>query len=217
MTNFTGRQKKMKLKDFLKTWEGTLAENKFNRLFVLLLMVANLVLGAKIFFTQPVITMQPPTLDTQAWVAEDKASQSYKEAWGMYLATQIGNVTPSTVVLIKDWLGPLLSPAVYDEVISALEVQVVQIKNDRVSMRFEPRTVVYEPDSEKVFVYGYSYTIGVHGHEERTERTYEFRIGITQFLPTVDFIDTYADKPRTKKVLRVIERREEARKEREDD
>jgi len=179
--------------------------------------MANLVLGARIFFTQPIITMQPPTLNTQAWVTEDKASQSYKEAWGMYLAAQIGNVTPSTVALIKDWLGPLLSPAIYEEVISALEVQVVQIKNDRVSMRFEPRTVVYEPNSEKVFVYGYSYTTGVHGYEERTERTYEFRIDITQFLPTVDFIDTYADKPRTKKVLRVIERREEARKEREDD
>lgn len=206
----------MRLPDFLKTWEGTQVENKWNRIFIAGLIVANIGLGAKALFTTPVVTMQPPTLDSVAWVARDQASQSYQESWGLYLATQIGNVTPGTVPFVKEWLGPLLAPSVYNSVMSAIEVQSTQIQNDRVSMRFEPRAVAYEPNTQKTFVYGYSYIIGVNGNEQRTERTYEFKVGIARYLPTVDFIDTYADKPRTERVLRMIERREEMRKEREE-
>lgn len=206
----------MNLPNFLKTWEGTQVENKWNRIFIAGLIVANIGLGAKQLFTTPVVTMQPPTLDTAAWVARDQASQSYQEAWGLYLATQIGNVTPGTVSLIKEWLGPLLSPSAYDAVISALEVQATQIKNDRVSMRFEPRAVVYEPDSGKTFAYGYSFIIGVNGNEDRVERTYEFKVRVERYLPILEFIDTYAEKPRTAKVLQMMERREEMRKEREE-
>lgn len=205
----------MKLSEYIKTWEGVQLENKFSRLIILALVAANIALGIKVLYTYPIVTMQPPTLESEAWVARDQASRSYKEAWGLYLATQLGNVTPGTVELVKQWLGPVLSPNVYDEVISALEVQAIQIKTDRVSMRFEPRIVSYEPKSEKVFVYGFSYTIGVNGNENRTDRTYEFAINISKYLPTIEYIETYADKPRTEKVLRLVERREQARISRE--
>jgi hypothetical protein len=76
-------------------------------------------------------------------------------------AQLLGNVTPGTVDFVKERLTPLLSPSIYQDVIDAIEIQAQQIKNDRVTMRFEPRFVEYEPKSDKVFVYGYSYVKGL--------------------------------------------------------
>lgn len=206
----------MELAKFLKTWEGTQAENKWGRLLIAGLIVVNGILGAKLLFTTPVVTMQPPTLDSEAWVAREQSSQSYQEAWALYLAVQLGNVTPGSVPLLKEWLGPLLAPDVYADVISAIEVQAIQIQNDRVSMRFEPRAVAHEPSTGKTFVYGHSYVIGINGNEQRSERTYEFVVNISRYLPTLTYIDTYGDKPRTERVLRMVERREEMRNKREE-
>ncbi|EFP0184027.1 hypothetical protein HLX14_004556 [Escherichia coli] len=100
----------------------------------------------------------------------------------------------------------------YQDVIDAIEMQSRQIKNDRVSIRFEPRTVEYELNSDKVFVYGYSYTKGASSTEERSERTYEFIIKISNYAPLLDFIDTYIGKPRTEKVLEQMKRKEESRR-----
>lgn len=204
----------MNLKDFLKTWEGTQAENKWGRLFMAGLIVIVLALSMKLFTKETIVTMQPVTLSEEAWVAKDSASQSYQEAWGLFLAQLTGNVTPGTVEFIRERIGPLLAPAIYQDVINAIEVQAQQIRNDRVSMRFEPRFVEHEDDSGKVFVYGYSFLKGSSGEEIRTERTYEYIITVSNYLPVVEFIDTYRDKPRTKKVLEQIERREQSRRRR---
>ena len=66
----------------------------------------------------------------------------------------------------------MLSPEIYQDVIDAIEIQSKQIKEDRVTMRFEPRFVEYEEKSDKVFAYGYSYVKGASSQqEERGERT----------------------------------------------
>lgn len=205
----------MNLKDFLKTWEGTQAENKWNRMFVGGLLVAVLALSFKLFTKETIVTIQPATLNDDAWVTKNNASQTYKEAWGVFLAQLTGNVTPGTVSFLKDRLGPLLSPAIYGDVIEALEVQAKQIQNDRVSMRFEPRFVEYEEKSGKVFVTGHSFVKGASGEETRAERTYEYIIAISNYLPVVEFIDTYAGRPRTEKVLEQMRRKEESRRHRE--
>jgi len=84
-----------------------------------------------------------------------------------------------------------------------------------VSIRFEPRFVEYEPKSEKVFVYGYSFTKGMSNESEvRTDRTYEFEIAISNYIPVIDFMDTYEGRPRTEDVLERLQRREERRSER---
>ena len=126
-----------------------------------------------------------------------------------------GNVTPSNVGFIKDRIDRLLSPAIYNDVVNVLEMQSQQIRNDRVSIRFEPRFVEYEPKSEKVFVYGYSFTKGMSNESEvRTDRTYEFEIAISNYIPVIDFMDTYEGRPRTEDVLERLQRREERRSER---
>jgi conjugal transfer pilus assembly protein TraE len=205
----------MNLKNYLKSWEGTQNENKWGRMFIAGLIVAVLVLIGMLANKQTIVTIQPFTLHDEAWVTEGDSSQGYKEAWGFALAQLFGNVTPSNVGFIKDRIDRLLSPAIYNDVINVLEMQSQQIRNDRVSIRFEPRFVEYEPKSEKVFVYGYSFTKGMSNESEvRTDRTYEFEIAISNYIPVIDFMDTYEGRPRTEDVLERLQRREERRSER---
>lgn len=206
----------MNLKKYLKTWEGTQTENKWGRVFHGGLIAIVFILVLKVFTKETIVTMQPFTLTEEAWVTKANASQSYKEAWGFAFAQLLGNVTPGTVDFVKERLTPMLAPAIYQEVIDAIEIQALQIKNDRVTMRFEPRFVEYEIKSDKVFVYGYSFVKGASSPEDRNERTYEFVVKISNYAPVLDYIETYNGKPRTKIVLEQLQRKEETRRKHEE-
>lgn len=206
----------MKLSQYLKTWEGMQNENKWGRVVQAALLVIVFVLMIKVFTKETIVTMQPFTLTEEAWVAQKSASRSYKEAWGFAFAQLFGNVTPTTVEFIKDRVRPFLGPRIYQEVIDALEMQARQIKGDRVSMRFEPRVVEYEMNTNKVFVYGYSFTKGTNSAEERVDRTYEFTIQIANYAPLLTHLETYAGRPRTKSMNEKIRRRDEVRQQKDD-
>ncbi|MFC1336962.1 MAG: pilus assembly protein [gamma proteobacterium symbiont of Clathrolucina costata] len=205
----------MKWGDFVKTWEGSLAENKWNRIFNGGLAVAVVLLSYMVFTKEHVVVIQPETLGSEAWITKDQASQSYKESWGLFLAQLTGNITPANVDFLKDRLKPLLSPAIYSDVIDTLETQAQGIKNDRITMRFEPRFVEYETTSDRVFVYGYSFVKGATGDEDRQERTYEYRIRISNYAPMILDINTYEGKPRTERVLEQLQKQEESRRKRD--
>jgi len=189
---------------FLKTWEGALVENKFNRVFNGFLAVSVLLLAYMTFNKDQIVIVKPETLSSEAWITKDKASQSYKEAWGLFFAQLSGNVTPDNVDFIKERFKPLLSPAIYSEVIDALEIQALGIKKDRITIRFEPRFVEYEASSDMVFVYGYSFIKGSSDTVDRQDRTYEYRIKISNYAPMLIDLNTYQGKPKTERVLEQI-------------
>lgn len=201
----------MKFGDFLNTHEGALTENRWNRFANVGLAVAIVLLLYMVNTKDQIVIIQPTALASEAWISKEAASQSYKEAWGLHLAQLTGNVTPANVEFLKERLKPLLSPAIYSEVIDTLEVQAQDIRDDRITMRFEPRAVEYETTTDKVFVYGYSFVKGATGTEERTDRTYEYRIKIESYAPLIVDINTYEGKPRSEQVLAQIQKQEERR------
>lgn len=186
----------MKLDKFLLTREGLLSENRFSRLLLLAMAGVLVAVSFVAVSKEQVVTIQPYTLSDEAWVSKSDASQSYKEAWGLLLATLTGNVTPASLRFVRERLEPLLSPQIYQQVMEAIEVQALYIRNDRISMRFEPREVVYEPNSNIVFVTGDSFLTSASGETIRDRRTYEYRIDIRNYQPVVSYIDTYTGRPR---------------------
>lgn len=80
-------------------------------------------------------------------MTRDDASRSYIEAWGFALSELIGNVTPGNVQFISDRLKPLLDPKIYHKVLEGLEANAQQLKDECITMRFEPRRVIYEKKS----------------------------------------------------------------------
>jgi conjugal transfer pilus assembly protein TraE len=202
--------------EFIKTWEGSLTENKWNRIINVGLAAAVLLLTYMVFTKDQIIVFQPETLGSEAWLTKSNSSESYKESWGLFLALLTGNITPANVDFLKDRLKPLLSPAIYSDVIDTMEMQAQDIKNDRISMRFEPRFVEYEKTTDKVFVYGYSFVKGATGNEARKERTYEYKINISNYAPMIIDLNTYEGKPRTERVIDEIQKKEEARRKRDE-
>lgn len=197
----------MKWKEFLRTWEGVKTENLWLRGFIGALIVIILCLMVLVFRKETVVTVQPFTLTEEAWISSDQSSQSYKEAWGMALSQLIGNVTPATVDFLKERLSPILSARIYQDVIDVLEVQATDIKKDRVTMRFEPRVVIYEQSTNKVFVEGRSFVRGAQAAEKASERTYEFVINVVGYMPQLDHIETYSGRANTKEQLKRTEQR----------
>lgn len=205
----------MKLASFLRTWEGSLAENRWSRIVNILLLIAVILLAVRAFSTETVVTMQPVTLTEEAQLTSNSASASYHEAWAMFLATFLGNTTPDNSSFIRERVGPLLSPKIYNEVMAVIEEQTQHISNDRVSIRFEPRYVLYEKESGHTYVNGSSFIKDATTKETREESTYEFRLKIHRYQPTIEFVNLYPGKPRSEKVLQQMQQREAKIKEKE--
>lgn len=205
----------MNLQKLVSSWEGTQNENRWSRVFIIGLLILCVMLAVKGFTQDRVTVIQPMTLSEEAWVSTNKASTSYKESWGFFLATLLGNASPDTVSFIRERIGPLLSPKIYQEVMLAINEQAESIRRDRVAMRYEPRYVLYEEDADRVYVYGYSYVKDITSKESRSESTYEFQIVIKNYQPEIGHMTVYSGKPRSEKVLTQMQNREKKKADRE--
>lgn len=199
----------MKLGEFLKTWQGTQQENKSQRLILAGLVASNLALVVMAFAQDKTIVMVPPDLSDEVQISRTAANQGYIESWALYLGQLLGNVTPGNADMVRQAMGPLLSSDIYQAAMSVMERQVYEIKENRVEQRFEPRRVLYEKSSGKVFVNGFGIVQGPVGEPERWEKTYEFIIDIVRHQPVVRHIQLYSGKPRTSRELERRERQAE--------
>ena len=198
---------------FLRTWRGTQAENRVNRVIIAGMLLANTVLAVAAMRNEPTLVLVPDALSDRAEVGPAFADQGFKESWALYLAQTIGNITPATVEFTVDRISTLLSPRVYPQTIVGLRAQMHDIQRDQVTTRFEPREVLYEKSTDTVFVSGFSYTAGPTGAETRQPRVFEFQIKIDRYRPVFDRIETYQGRPRTQQELNRQSRNEEANEE----
>jgi len=202
-----------------KKFSQLVAENLWSRIGIACLTALSLMLAIAALSRDTVVVMKPPLAvpgeQNSYWVSNKAASESYLRSWGLFMGMMLGNVTPTTVNFLKDQLTPLLGPGIYHDVVNILEIQAQQIRDDNITMRFEPKYIEYEKDSDKVFVYGYSFVKAMDGDENRDERTYEFQIEIADHLVRFNHFDTYDSRPKNARVLQQIKRREASRKERD--
>lgn len=196
----------MILKNYKKTYVDLVAGQQWMRIMLAMVIVALLVSVLALANKTERVILHPVTLINEAWIEEDAASESYKTGWGAYLGMLMGNITPGKLTFIKERLAPLLSPSIYNETLQAFEAQAQDLRENRISLRFELRSVDYEPPTGKVFAYGHRYSSGSGTKEEvRSERTYEFQMDVLAYTPQITHINTYEGKPRTLKVLRQTE------------
>lgn len=204
----------MHLKKVIGSFRGA---RDFNRLLVMALALSaagNLVMGIGLINTKVVTSMVPPALSEEATVGHNFASASYTEAWALYTSQSLGNVTPNSVRFVRQAIEPILSPMVYQNVMKALEKQVEDIRGNHVTLYFEPRRILREKETGKIFVHGQSVLESPSGDRNRTERTYEFKFDVVNYMPSITHIDTYEGKPRTVEELEMMKRLEEERKRR---
>lgn len=196
----------MNLKKYKQSYTSLVAGQQWMRVMLAMAIAALLVSVLALTNKTERVILQPVTLVDDAWVEEEAASESYKTGWGAYLGMLMGNVTPGKLAFIKERLAPLLSPDIYNETLQAFEAQAQDLRDNRISLQFELKSVDYEPSTGKVFAYGDRYSSGSGTTEDvRSERTYEFRMKVLAYTPQVTHINTYEGRPRTEKVLRQTE------------
>lgn len=176
----------MKLKDYLRTREGALAENRVGRLSILILVVANVLLVGALAAKSQTVVLVPPTLEERSVVDARAASDEMKVAWGLYLAGTLGNVTPRSSEFLKTNVSRFLSPRLYRSVVDGIEQQATQIREEQITLQFMPTLAKYDPEIEKVVVTGELVIRGLRGAERREIRTYEMGFIVRDYTVLLD-------------------------------
>jgi conjugal transfer pilus assembly protein TraE len=182
---------------------GTRTENSFLKKALAGMVLINACLAVAAVSRDTVVSIIPPTMTERGWLDANAASDSYTEAWALYIASVVGNVTPSNAGMIRTSLEPILDESIYQEVINAIESQVSKIRQDRVTLKFEAKQVLREKNNpNKFFVVGRSIMTGPTGRPERQNVTYEVELQIKNYRPVVKYLSTYSGGPKTEDVIR---------------
>lgn len=207
----------MDLSHLKKNYEELRQEATTSKAFLFLFLCVTIVLVGLLLTKKTIVTVVPWTLTGEAQVMSNDASQSYKEAWAMAIAMLVGNVQPANVGFVAERLKPILDPAIYHSTIDAVHANAQQLQQERISLRFEPRQIIYEKSTDKLFVFGYSFArLGTSLEtERRSERTYEMQFKIADYAPMLKFITTYSGQPLTTDVIEKMEKAKQKQIERE--
>jgi len=182
----------MKFDQYLKTWRGALAENKHSRYIILILVITNLVLAVYATSKTTTVVLVPPHLKREASLAENTADAGYKEAWATYVAMMLGNVTPKTAPYVSETVGKLMSPAVYRLMMDGITEQANRIATEQITVQFVPTQTFYNVEQDVVVVTGEYVIRGVQSAEQRSLRTYEIGIDVSDYAARVDSIKAYS-------------------------
>lgn len=188
----------MEAKKLAQTWAGINAENRYAKWIIGALAVANVLLAFKLVSRDEKVVLLPPLLEKQAELTQAAAGDTYKTAWGLFVASFIGNITPKNADFVKSNVGTYFSPSVYSELRDSIDASADALKNEGLSVSFSVTDTLYEPETDKVFVSGTTTTRARDNTAgESIERTYEFRISISNYRPIVTYFDIYRGPART--------------------
>ena len=174
----------MEIKKFFSTYSGMLLENRLYRWVLILLLVSNLVLVVLLQSNRTVVLV-PPTLEKEANVGARQADRGYLEAWGLFFATLMGNVTPRNIDFVLTNLQRYMAPDIYHEMSQTLVEQARAIKSGAFAMSFTVQELAWDEASRRVQVKGVAMMHGPYGKSQNLTRTYDFAIAVRNFAPVL--------------------------------
>ncbi len=192
----------MNFSEFRKSWSQAVRESASKNLVIGALVATNALAVVGWFRTKETIVLVPPSLDERMEVSASHASVGYKKAWALMVAELCGNVTPGNADLVLRTLGELLAPGTYRAIAADLATQIADIKRDSLTVSFEPRQILYEPATNKVFVTGQFASQGVSGSPISAIRTYEMTVDIRLGRPWITSFRPYAGMPASEESLK---------------
>ncbi|BBL92291.1 MULTISPECIES: TraE/TraK family type IV conjugative transfer system protein [Vibrio] len=142
------------------------------------------------------IVLTPPYLDERVTMSYDAAASGFHKKYALYAAVLMGNITPRSVSVIVDSLGDMFEPQLYAKLRSNLFAQAKELRSKQSSIRFVPDKIVYDVNTGKTFISGEQTIIAASTSEKTRRVTYEFRIKIDNYQPSISYFDFYADEDR---------------------
>lgn len=183
----------MKLPWAMATWAGTIKAN-------VALSISNVVLAIllALFFVQSLsqkedVVLVPPVVDKEMRISISSANKDYMESFGLYVATLVGNVTPTNATTITEYLSQNFDSETYAStrktILAAAETS--SFREAAASSKFEPENVHFEAPTSKVFVSGGMRLITTAGSQPPRPITYEMVIRIVNRRPVVYSLVSY--------------------------
>lgn len=183
--------------NFRTRWDSLVAkEGVFTKLTVVQ-AGALLALSLVLLFKGHTTVIMPPRITDKVVIDATSADSNYKKSWGMFMAELMGNLTPESVDTVKKWLSTSLTPELYARLRESIEEQAQKIKEEGFTVSFSPTQVIFEADTDRVFVNGTSVTTSRDLTSKRVDRTYEFVVSIRGYSPVVTDFDVYRGEPHT--------------------
>lgn len=182
------------------TWETTIKANIALSMANIGLTVVVIVTVIHSLWAKPDTVLVPPVVDEKMVIAENSANQAYLKSFGLYAATLIGNINESNAAFVANSISQFISPAIYPDIRKTIlaAAETSAFKDAAMSTKFIPRQVIYEPDTDKVFVLGDSAILSTVGTQSSRSLVYEMTIKIVDKKPEITTLDTYEGmQPRT--------------------
>lgn len=110
---------------------------------------------------------------------------------GSYLASVLGNITPSTSKYVVSQVLPYVSPELYHDVKEVMALQVSSLQEDEIVMTFTAERAQFE--GGVTYITGKGSMTGPTGITNNYIRTYEFRFEVENYTPTFTYMDVYED------------------------
>lgn len=191
----------MEYKKFKSSWLGLQASNRFMKIMCISLLSLDLITVIGWLNKDTKVILIPPNLSEKSEVSRNKASEGYKKAWGMYVASLLGNVTPENSDFVLESIKGMVTGEIRSLVSEQISQDLEAIKQEKVSSQFLVLRVSYEPETDKVFVTGRNIMIGAGVKSNPTEQTFEFKIDVKQYAPVITEMASYAGMPKILSVL----------------
>ena len=200
----------MDVRRFANTWNGIHSFNNFLRVVVICLIVTNIVSVFGWIGKDQLVLILPPNTNEKVEISRMNASQSYKKAWALFIASLLGNINPENAEFIKASLANMVTGEIKLAMNEQIAMAIEQLKQEKVSAVFEVRQVIYEPETDHVFVAGHTNLVGAGGKTNTSDQTYEFKIDVNQYSPLITYLSIYTGGPKTAAVLAVEREKEES-------
>jgi conjugal transfer pilus assembly protein TraE len=187
----------MRFINMKRNWSQAIRDSATKNIVIAALSLIALVAVIGWIQQDKTVVLVPPLMDEKVEVSVRHASIGYKKAWALTVAQLTGNITPANADLVLESLGDLFSPDAYRAIAASLASQVTDIKRDSLTVSFEPRQILYEPSTDKVFVTGAFSSQGVSGQPIKAVRTYEVVVDIRLGRPWISRFSPYEGMPAT--------------------
>ena len=163
-----------------------------DRLTILVLVLTNGLLLIHSLNRKPTVELSLPFMEAQVGIQSGGASQAYFEWWGLSLAELLGNLTPQNLSFVGSRLQTLCSPNLYQQVQTTLNQQFQQLRDDKVSMSFEPLQLDFEQKSQSVIVTGNS-VMSSGNQRLKGKKTFSFHFTMIHFRPVLTALQIDSD------------------------
>lgn len=172
-------------------WTEVAANNRALRALTLGQQLAILVLVGLLVFRHEIVTITPPDPKGLIQYEKSSASEDALTSWGLYLATLLGNVSPSNAEFVSSSVAQVLDPSIYQDVMQSVATQSKRIQDDQLSLSFQPADIKFDANNSIVYVTGWLNTRDSHGTAAKTQRTYELWWTVNNYQPRLSGLKAY--------------------------